>query len=59
VLDLQAPKKKLDRHKTQEKKSTQTPTHVRRSRELLTGGVAVKRKNTKLLAGPGRSHETK
>jgi hypothetical protein len=32
---------------------------VRRSRELLTGGVAMKRKNTKLLAGPGRSHKIK
>jgi hypothetical protein len=30
-----------------------------RSRELLTGGVAMKRKNMKLLAGPGWSHETK
>jgi hypothetical protein len=30
-----------------------------RFRELLTDGVAMKRKNTKLLAGPGRSHETK
>jgi hypothetical protein len=30
-----------------------------RSRELLTGDVAMKRKNMKLLAGPGRSHETK
>jgi hypothetical protein len=36
-----------------------TKITTRKSRELLTGGMAVKRKNTKLLAGPGWSHETK
>jgi hypothetical protein len=36
-----------------------TKITARRSRELLTGGVAVKRKNTKLLAELGWSHETK
>jgi hypothetical protein len=36
-----------------------TKITARRSRELLTSGIAVKRQNTKLLAGPGRSHETK
>jgi hypothetical protein len=48
--------------KHQRKGLTDTRPKGRRApghRGLLTGGVAVKRKNTKLLAGPGRSHERK
>jgi hypothetical protein len=36
-----------------------TKITAHRSRELLTGGVAMNRKNTKLLAGLGQSHKTR